>query len=614
MSIIFCSPVLTMNNTEESILFYNYCKELIEQYVVDASFITNIHQINCLMASRIDEKSIVVFFNNEEGSYSQELLEFISLCKESTCRIWPIAMENTSSCRKPPMIIEEYQSFDISCRKENRNPLNNNINAIAEILVRKIISQTLSPLYDDEVLYFISHRRIDGEKIASLLADKLKLLTRERNVYRDVVNVEVGDDAQKGIDENLKKSDVIIYLQTPLAAESDYINKELCYALVNSIPVLWINIDNADIKQLRIMPGDKPVLNYISKDFYDDAKLEQITDEIEDKCFQLMMNSSNQLFSYLQILRDLDKQRFYKLTLNSEHLYSYFVNYSSQTDDWLAKEIENKHYLQCFGRRPREKDWNNFITASENYDVTDSFLLSNFPFDSQKRHSDHVQEMSYDDYFYNFERKRMNSAISKGKRIILSGAFPDGDKIYQNSLMEALLVYSCEIIKNGYTLVFGAHPTFQELIFDIGRRYSFDIKSSIEMHMSKEYLKYYTEDSINYIKHNCTLYLSNTVDEMRKKMLSSKDVVAMICIGGKIKEDKSLQGVDVEVNIAREKKIPVILIGTVGGRSSEMAYENMSRSTWSELNDFDDDFNKQFFFNVNHKMMIKKLLRKLAGD
>ena len=71
MCIIFCSPVLTMNNTEESILFYNYCKELIEQYVVDASFITNIHQINCLMASRIDEKSIVVFFNNEEGSYSK---------------------------------------------------------------------------------------------------------------------------------------------------------------------------------------------------------------------------------------------------------------------------------------------------------------------------------------------------------------------------------------------------------------------------------------------------------------------------------------------------------------------------------------------------------------
>lgn len=87
------------------------------------------------------------------------------------------------------------------------------------------------------MLYFISHKRSDGEYITSRLADELKKLTRERNVYRDVVNVAVGEDAQKDIDKNLAMSDVLIFIQTEQAWESEWIMKELCYALVNDIPV-----------------------------------------------------------------------------------------------------------------------------------------------------------------------------------------------------------------------------------------------------------------------------------------------------------------------------------------------------------------------------------------
>ncbi len=112
-------------------------------------------------------------------------------------RIWAIAMEKNPECRRPPEPVSNKQSFDVSCRNENRNPMKNNMKAIAQIFARKIIAQTLSPLYRDEVLYFISHRRIDGGHIAAKLADELRHLTRERNVYRDVVNVEVGDDARK---------------------------------------------------------------------------------------------------------------------------------------------------------------------------------------------------------------------------------------------------------------------------------------------------------------------------------------------------------------------------------------------------------------------------------
>lgn len=198
-------------------------------------------------------------------------------------------MEKNPECRRPPEPVSDKQSFDVFCRNENRNPMKNNMRAIAQIFARKIIAQTLSPLYRDEVLYFISHRRIDGEHIAAKLADGLRNLTRERNVYRDVVNVEVGDDAQKDIDKNLAASDVLIFLQTAEAQNSDYIIKELCYALIYDIPILWIQIDDASYSNMKIHPGEHPMLQYRSEEFDCQERLDEIVDEIEEKCFRLIM-------------------------------------------------------------------------------------------------------------------------------------------------------------------------------------------------------------------------------------------------------------------------------------------------------------------------------------
>lgn len=92
-------------------------------------------------------------------------------------------------------------------------------------------------------------------------------MTRERNVYRDVVNVEVGDDAQKDIDENLKISDVLIFLQTENAQYSKYIMKELCHAMLNDIPILWVQIDDAPYENMEIRPCENPVLRYSSDEF-----------------------------------------------------------------------------------------------------------------------------------------------------------------------------------------------------------------------------------------------------------------------------------------------------------------------------------------------------------
>lgn len=65
----------------------------------------------------------------------------------------------------------------------------------------------------------------------------------------------------------MENSDVFIFLHTPRSGESDWIIKELRFALLRQIPVLWVQIDNADIGTLTVKPSDRPHLKYRTEDF-----------------------------------------------------------------------------------------------------------------------------------------------------------------------------------------------------------------------------------------------------------------------------------------------------------------------------------------------------------
>lgn len=608
MKVIFCEPKLTMVNTKKAKEFFDECREIIDSYIMDKSYISNDFQVNMLLGSKLDKDDIFIFFNSENGVYDDKIKNLINRYYTSQSRIWPIAMESNSECRKPPEPVSEKQSFDVSTQNENRSPVKNNIKAIAQIFSRKIIAQTLSPLYRDEVLYFISHKRSDGEYITSRLADELKKLTRERNVYRDVVNVAVGEEAQKNIDENLAISDVLIFLQTEQAQNSEWIMKELCYALVNNIPVLWIQINDASCKNLKIKPGDQPVLKYRSEEFKSDERLEEIADEIEQNCFKLIMHSSNQASSYIDYLNNLSSEKKILLSNDNNSVWAYKVEYREKTKDRYDDGLR-KHYIQCFGRNPKEHDVQKLIERAKSTGIYDTgqkiFLLSNHGKREKMAGDNKVLEENYDDYIMNLENVSGMKIIPKNKRIIISGAFPDYDEIYKASLIEAVLVYSREIIKNGYTLVFGAHPTFQNLIFEIGRLYASNINYSIEMHMDKHYLDAY---ELSELHEQCTLILSDSLEEMREKMICGLKSEMFICLGGKIKPDKSQQGVDIEVELAKKAGCPVALVGSVGGRSGEYAFERIKKQDWSDLNPWNVTMNENLFYNVNHRLMIKRLL------
>ena len=309
---------------------------------------------------------------------------------------------------------------------------------------------------------------------------------------------------------------------------------------------------------------------------------------------------------------EMNREKKINLQRDVANTLAYQIEYSDNVKDRYDSGIR-RHYIQCFGRNPKKNDIERFCTNVKNMELYKEcnklFLLSTHGKRDSKTSDNRVCEENYEDYIANIQNVLGEHSPKKGKRIIISGAFPDYDEIYKNSLTEAVIIYTRQIIRNGYTLVFGAHPTFQQIIFDIGELYSSDVKDSIEMHMSQEYADTYDLELLN---KKCSVVLSNDIQEMRKNMICRDKAEMLICLGGKLKDDPSQQGVDIEVEMARKCGIPVALVGTVGGRSSEYAYELLKQGKWEAINSWGSELNEGLFYNVNHRLMVERLLRKIT--
>lgn len=182
--------------------------------------------------------------------------------------------------------------------------------------------------------------------------------------------------------------------------------KELCYALINDIPILWIQIDNASYSRMEIRPGERPILCYRSEEFDCQERLIEIADEIEEKCFQLIMNSSNQVYSYIEYLNDLNDADKIKLIGDKNSILAYKIEYKEETKDKYDSGIR-KHYIQCFGRNPKATDVEKFIkkVKRENtYELSDKlFLLSNHGDREREIGDKKVTEENFEDYIMNLE-------------------------------------------------------------------------------------------------------------------------------------------------------------------------------------------------------------------
>lgn len=597
------------NDKEETDKFMKIVEEQLNEYGIEFQIITSSNvSIN---KRRLDSSSLVVVCNGSR--YKDDIESFIEEAVQKEAEIWPIAINKED--RLPEGPISRKQSYDVWEQLRRRNLDKSQISTIALSFSRKIIARVLPTLYNENGEIFISHRRLDGEDIAAKIYDRLKMQAESMTPFRDVARINVGEEAQPVIDEAMKDCEIFIFVHTPKAAESEWILKELLFAMLRCIPVLWIQIDDADEKKLKIKPSEKPHLQYKSENFIEEKDLIEIADEILDKSFRLIMENSNRVFDYIKSIESLFGSR-----IICEHQDKMIYRISMERKGYHYPQRTIEQYFQVFGRMPTDTDLVDLNPLKENEKLDSVVALSNKTLNFAEKHG--IIMDSIEDFYYYWneyiEGKKEKIKLNRGE-IVISGAFPDCDEIYKQCLTDALVIFSKAIIREGYILTFGAHPTFQELFFETARKTNtHDAKNSLKMFISNWFMERQL-DKEEYYKMNCHLFktekkedLNKSLQIMRRKMIQRREVKALVCLGGKIKKNKEEEGIREEIELARAYDIPVFIVGTVGGCSAEVAIE-YQKSGWKNLNDASDEINEEFLNSIDYFGLVRTML-KLVED
>ncbi len=429
MKVYIIDPETTMSKANNADVFIERLQQQLQLYAI-GFYVVNIANIGICKA-KINEKSMVIFFNDDVDKVEHQSIIYQFLCeaKDKGSLVWPVAMDRNK--RIPLEMVSDKQSYDVWEQLRCRDLKEDYLSVIANAFARKVISRIMPTLYSESGLIFLSHRRIDGEEITAKLCDKLLIQSKVNKVFRDVTEVEVGEEAQQKIDEAMSRSDAFIFIHTKKSAESGWIMKELRYAILRNIPIVWVNIDNADVKKLRLKPTENPHLHYKSYSFNKDKLLTEIADEILQKAYELIMSRSNKLFDYYNNINETFKDAITEVDGN-KMLYSLDV----KRKGYRYPQRNINQYIQLFGRTPVEEDEKLYLEfLNEHKYEYDSAVILTDRIVKSEGNNDLIIE-SYDDFFYHWNKYFGKTDDDKNKEIIISGAFPDGDEVYKQTLTD----------------------------------------------------------------------------------------------------------------------------------------------------------------------------------
>ena len=613
MKVYIIEPQMTMKEEEDANQFNDEVVRQLMQYGIGYYLVND---KNMQRTKReLTKESIVLVYNEHhmDSICKDEAQIFLEKALEHEAEIWPIALDR--NVRSPRGIISDKQSYDVWEQLRCRDLDEKYLTTLARIFSRKIIAKVYPTCYCENGEIFLSHRRIDGEEITAKVYDKILVQAREATPFRDVVNVKVGDAAQEVIDKAMENSDVFVFIHTPESGKSDWILKELRFALLRNIPILWIQIDDADIDNLKIKPSDEPHLKYSAEDFSDNKKLTVIVDKILEMAFELIMERSNQMLGYIDYIESMFGNTL--CTIEQQKMI-YHISMTRKGYHYPQRNIEQ--YYQLYGRTPTREDARNLknelkdIVEVDSVAILTNRVVSNSIYDNVV--FDNIHDFCYHwDKYITGEKKGNNSM-----EIVVSGAFPDSDEIFKQSLTDALILFTKAIIQSGYDLTFGAHPTFQELFYEVVREAEpTNYKDRINMYISRWFLEMEPEREKEYSK-KYNLYATDkkndlplSLSEMRKNMIQRENVKALVCLGGKIKENKKEEGIREEIELARKFNIPVFIVGSVGGCSSEVAMEYKMLG-WDKLNNASGEINQNFLEGIDYYGMAKDMIRHIGSE
>lgn len=561
--------------------------------------IIEIQELDSFSLEVISPKDLLIFFNPNNKNF--KLDKVLKKAAEIETSIFPISTLKTN--RFPPEIVSSCQSFDTITEKKLRGLDDAYIRVIGECFGREVIISHFPALFDKEMNIFLSHRRKDGEELVQLF--KSSLHEKKEIVFIDLHEVRTGEEAQEKIDNNLKTdADILIFMQTKMTFESFYQLKELKRAFELSIPVLWVTIGlekDKEFKKLSLHPVGKPHF-----------ELDEITsteaNRIMNYAFDMIRLKKQRLLdSVIYKFRTLkDNGITYKEICDRDNIYS--IEEESK-DNIFGDSIKKQRIFKCLCRKYKEKDLNNlktYLTISK--DCRGNCILS-LTAESKKLDTE-IFLKNYDDFL----KTKTDRELKGG--VIISGSFPDSiDLKYQQNIIDALSIIVEEIFKRGGKIIFGSHPTFQGLIFEKAREFNSKDLKRVKLYVSKQFegrydVEYFKENSeVFEIDKSLTKEQTPSLTKMRKAMINDKEVRALICIGGKEKGESLtiVPGVDEEIALAKERGIPVFVLGSTSGRSMELVKEGFENPI------VDEEECEEVTYGNNFKLIFETILDKISS-
>lgn len=175
---------------------------------------------------------LVIFF--DDSGFSDAVIGSIESFREEykdQARILPIALD--SNCKKPPEPLSGIRAGALlEQTDEEFKAIVNRTGALIGLWIK-----------GGEKEIFISYRVIEAEAIAKQLQEHLKTLGFRAWLDKALddygqLNIKDGEEVQEGIKEQLKKSNLVLLLDTPRVKESEWIEEEVLLSVSGFVPLL----------------------------------------------------------------------------------------------------------------------------------------------------------------------------------------------------------------------------------------------------------------------------------------------------------------------------------------------------------------------------------------
>lgn len=612
MGVLLIHPNLTIQHSNNANQFFQMLREELEQHIE----LVAVSTANLLKSLTLSSSGAIIMFNCTDGTYSDRLLELLAEAKTSNYEIISIAIDK--EMRTPPDIIKENQSFDVYEYLKSRCLSSDFLEVAAIGLARTIVSRLQPTLSKESMQLFLSYRRFDGEDFTRAFHQELK--KRPEKGFRDLSDIHIGEDAQDVIEGNLRKSDAVIFLDTPKSGESPWITRELAIALSLNLPIIWVKLGPDKVRTtLNIKPAAEPHFNISTLDLSDENIDNDFIDQVIKKAFEISREHASTVFDHLHRIKSLNENQVIITEIDKKHML-YEVQIPRPKLRYPQKPIS--HLLQFYGRSPQEQDCDGLLKQSQNlgrnldlYDA--SILLGITPLHLQKQ-KDSIYIDSCSEYISLIEANFLSKNLQvKPKGVIISGAFPQCDPQYQQCITNAVHAFAQVTFDKGNKVIFGGHPTFQHLIFDMARlRRPDDYIDATHLYVSEYFVgagaaKDFNEKATTFVTKCIENDRDKSLTHMRKAMIEDASAAAMVVIGGKTALGGHVPGVDEEIQLAIQAKLPVFIVGTAGGRSAEIAIE-LDKNNWMNCpNGLSVQQNKQLLFSTDYFSLANMVLRSI---